>query len=98
MGAVSDQLFDSPSQPSGATQHATGAEPLAARMRPRDVDDLVGQEHLLQPGQALHEALTGNAPHSMILYGPPGAGKTTIARLVAQAADAAFEEHSAVVV
>ncbi len=67
-------------------------------MRPRGVDDLVGQPHLLQPGQALHEALTGKAPHSMILYGPPGSGKTTIARLVARAADAAIEEHSAVVV
>jgi putative ATPase len=79
-------------------QTRTGAEPLAARMRPQSVDDLVGQGHLLQPGQALHEALTGKAPHSMILYGPPGTGKTTIARLVAQAADAHFEEHSAVVV
>ncbi len=67
-------------------------------MRPQSVDDLVGQTHLLQPGQALHEALTGKAPHSMILYGPPGTGKTTIARLVAKAADAHFEEHSAVVV
>ncbi|MBI4897388.1 MAG: replication-associated recombination protein A [Actinobacteria bacterium] len=67
-------------------------------MRPQGVDDLVGQPHLLQPGQALHEALTGKAPHSMILYGPPGSGKTTIARLVARAADAAIEEHSAVVV
>lgn len=91
-----DQLFNNP-EPTSA-QTPTGAEPLAARMRPQGIDDLVGQGHLLQPGQALHEALTGAAPHSMILYGPPGAGKTTIARLVAQAADAAFEEHSAVVV
>ncbi|MFY9264291.1 MAG: replication-associated recombination protein A, partial [Solirubrobacterales bacterium] len=82
----------------GQTGGQAGAQPLAARMRPRSVDDLVGQRHLLQPGQALHEALTGKAPHSMILYGPPGSGKTTIARLVADAADAAFEEHSAVVV
>lgn len=67
-------------------------------MRPKSVEDLVGQQHLIQLGQALHEALTGAAPHSMILYGPPGSGKTTIARLVAHAADAAFEEHSAVVV
>lgn len=97
-----DQLFKSPEAggqaAAGATGAVTGAEPLAARMRPRSVDDIVGQRHLLQPGQALHEALTGKAPHSMILYGPPGSGKTTIARLVAQAADAAIEEHSAVVV
>ena len=91
------QLFDSPQAQPGQPDR-TGAEPLAARMRPRAVEDLVGQTHLLQPGQALHEALTGKAPHSMILYGPPGTGKTTIARLVAQAADAHFEEHSAVVV
>src|SRR6478609_8489760 len=92
-----DQLFEAqPQQPAGPTR--TGAEPLAARMRPQSIDDLVGQTHLLQTGQPLHEALTGKAPHSMILYGPPGTGKTTIARLVAQAADAHFEEHSAVVV
>jgi putative ATPase len=94
---MTDQLFESTAPEPGAPA-ATGAEPLAARMRPRSVDDLVGQTHLLQPGQALHEALTGKAPHSMILYGPPGTGKTTIARLVAQASGAHFEEHSAVVV
>ncbi|MBJ7459045.1 MAG: replication-associated recombination protein A [Thermoleophilaceae bacterium] len=92
-----DQLFEAQPPQTGAAT-STGAEPLAARMRPRSIDDLVGQSHLLQPGQALHEALTGKAPHSMILYGPPGTGKTTIARLVAQAADAHIEEHSAVVV
>lgn len=96
MLAVEEQLFDSPEASADAA--TTGAEPLAARMRPRSAQDLVGQQHLIQPGQALHEALTGKAPHSMILYGPPGTGKTTIARLVAQAADAHFEEHSAVVV
>jgi putative ATPase len=95
---MGDQLFETPQASTPANGHASGAisgaEPLAARMRPQSVEDLVGQAHLLQPGQALYEALSGKAPHSMILYGPPGAGKTTIARLVAQA----FEEHSAVVV
>ena len=94
---MSDRLFDA-APPAAGTQPAGGNAPLAARMRPQSVEDLVGQQHLIQPGQALYEALTGKAPHSMILYGPPGSGKTTIARLVAQAADAAFEEHSAVVV
>jgi putative ATPase len=93
---MGDQLFDTPGQE--AAQTPSGAEPLAARMRPQTIDDLAGQGHLLGPGQALREALTGKAPHSMILYGPPGTGKTTIARLVASAADAHFEEHSAVVV
>lgn len=92
-----DQLFQStPSSSSGSA--ADAHQPLAARMRPRGADELVGQQHLIQPGSALQEALTGKAPHSMILFGPPGTGKTTIARLVAQAADAAFEERSAVVV
>ncbi len=92
-----DQLFESSA--GNAAPAAGGAhEPLAARMRPRSVDELVGQSHLIKPGSALHEALTGKAPHSMILFGPPGTGKTTIARLIAHAADAAFEERSAVVV
>jgi putative ATPase len=93
-----DQLFDSPQAPAPGGGTAAAAQPLAARMRPRSVDDIVGQRHLIRPGQSLHEALTGKALHSMILYGPPGSGKTTIARLVAHAADAAIEEHSAVVV
>ncbi|HEV7918298.1 MAG TPA: replication-associated recombination protein A [Solirubrobacterales bacterium] len=93
-----DQLFEATAQTGAPSGAQSEAQPLAARMRPRTVEDLVGQPHLIQPGSALYEALTGKAPHSMILYGPPGSGKTTIARLVAAAADAAFEEHSAVVV
>ncbi len=70
--------------------------PLAVRMRPATVDEVVGQEHLLGEGSALRRALTDGRPHSMILYGPPGTGKTTLARLVATTARAAFEELSAV--
>jgi putative ATPase len=70
--------------------------PLAVRLRPRALGELVGQQHLLQEGSALRRALEDGRPHSMILYGPPGTGKTTIARLVAAAASAAFEELSAV--
>src|SRR3954463_2068041 len=65
-------------------------------MRPRPLDELVGQQHLLAEGSALRRALEDGHAHSMILYGPPGTGKTTLARLVAGAAKAAFEELSAV--
>ncbi len=70
--------------------------PLATRLRPRAVDELVGQERLLASGSALRRAIEEGHPHSMILYGPPGSGKTTIARLIARSSSAAFEEHSAV--
>jgi putative ATPase len=65
-------------------------------MRPRSLDELVGQEHILGPGSTLRKAIEGGRPHSAILYGPPGAGKTTLARIAAAGADGAFEEESAV--
>ncbi len=70
--------------------------PLAVRMRPRSLDELVGQEHVLGEGSALRTAIEQGHPHSAILHGPPGAGKTTLARIAAAGADAAFEEESAV--
>ncbi len=72
------------------------AAPLAARMRPRTLDDVVGQPALLAPGGALREAIAGDRVPSMVLYGPPGSGKTTIARVVAHGTAAEFEELSAV--
>lgn len=72
------------------------AEPLAARLRPRTLDDYLGQEHLLGPGMPLREALSRGIVDSMVFWGPPGVGKTTLARLLAQSADAAFVSFSAV--
>jgi putative ATPase len=70
--------------------------PLADRMRPRSVDEFVGQQHLLAPGRALRAALDRGQLHSMILWGPPGTGKTTLARMFAAAMDAEFIALSAV--
>ncbi len=72
------------------------AQPLAARLRPANLDEYVGQEHLLARGKPLREALEQGALHSMIFWGPPGVGKTTLARLLAQVSDAHFETISAV--
>ncbi len=66
------------------------------RMRPRSLDELIGQEHILGEGSALRSAIEAGRPHSAILYGPPGAGKTTLARIAATGAEGAFEEESAV--
>lgn len=72
------------------------AQPLAARLRATTLDEYVGQEHLLAPGKPLREALEQGALHSMIFWGPPGVGKTTLAKLLAQVSDAHFETISAV--
>ena len=72
------------------------SRPLADRMRPRAIDEYVGQEHLFGPGKPLRRMLEGGHLHSMILWGPPGTGKTTLARLVAQTCDADFIALSAV--
>ena len=75
---------------------APAYQPLAARMRPRNLDDYIGQEHLLAPGKPLREAISRGQLHSMILWGPPGVGKTSLAKLFAEQADARFETLSAV--
>ena len=75
---------------------AESLRPLAERMRPRTLDDMVGQRRLLAPGSALRRAIEGGHVHSMILWGPPGCGKTTLALLLARYADAEFRAISAV--
>jgi putative ATPase len=70
--------------------------PLAERLRPRSIDEVLGQRHLLGPGKPLRLAFDSGKLHSMILWGPPGTGKTTLARLMAQAFDAEFIALSAV--
>jgi putative ATPase len=93
---MSDQLFDAGEERPAEVVAADA--PLAVRMRPRNLDELVGQEHILGAGSALRVAIEEGRPHSSILYGPPGAGKTTLARIAAAGAAGAFEEQSAVVV
>ncbi|MEC4749190.1 replication-associated recombination protein A [Methylomicrobium sp. Wu6] len=70
--------------------------PLADRMRPKSLDEYAGQKHILQPGKPLYESIIAGRLHSMIFWGPPGAGKTTLARLIARHADAEFAPISAV--
>lgn len=78
------------------SSHQGNYQPLAARMRPRNLDDYIGQEHLLAPGKPLREAIVRGQLHSMILWGPPGVGKTSLAKLFAEQAHARFESLSAV--
>jgi putative ATPase len=95
-----DALFAAPA-PASPAAASTGFDepapdaPLPVRMRPADLDELVGQEHLLAPGSPLRQLVGGDSPQSVILWGPPGSGKTTIAHLVARAANREFVAMSA---
>jgi putative ATPase len=91
-----ERLFDTGDTPGGRTAVPAAEQPLAVRMRPRTLGEFIGQAHLLGEGSSLRVALEDGKPHSMILYGPPGSGKTTLARMLAPSAQAAFEELSAV--
>jgi putative ATPase len=97
-------LFDIDEAAPGRARPAAAGEPfappapdapLAVRMRPRSIDELVGQDHLLSPGAPLRQLVGGASPLSVILWGPPGSGKTTVAHLVAQASDRRFVAMSA---
>ena len=91
-----DGMPDTPAQSSRGPLHAVAGAPLAERMRPRTLDDYVGQEHLLGPGKPLRVQIDRDDPGSMIFWGPPGVGKTTLAKIIAETTKANFVEFSAV--
>ena len=69
---------------------AREAQPLAARLRPRTLDEFVGQEQILAPGKALRQAIENGSVGSVLFWGPPGSGKTTLGRLIASATNSVF--------
>jgi putative ATPase len=87
---------DNSQQPLALDATARDWRPLSDRMRPQRLEEFVGQSHLLAPGKPLYEAIVAGQLHSMILWGPPGTGKTTLARLIAQRSQAHFIALSAV--
>jgi putative ATPase len=95
---VSDGLFDVPGEPTstGTALGPVGASsPLAVRMRPASLDEVLGQDHLLQPNSPMRRLVEGSGAASVILYGPPGTGKTTLASLISQSTGRRFEALSA---
>ncbi|MSU91620.1 AAA family ATPase [Rhodobacteraceae bacterium 2CG4] len=90
-------LFDTPAQSARpATAKPDGPRPLADRMRPATIDEVIGQDHLLGTDGSLRAMIDAGSLPSLVFWGPPGVGKTTIARLLAQATDLAFEQISAI--
>ncbi len=93
---MADGLFDVPGEATSSGGPLVGAStPLAVRMRPASLDEVVGQDHLLRPGSPLRRMVEGSGAASVILYGPPGTGKTTLASLISQATGRRFEALSA---
>src|SRR5687767_3208471 len=94
-----DDLFSSPAPLEPAREEAPKPQrhaPLAARMRPRSLDEYVGQSHILGPGQLLRRAIEADRIQSLIFYGPPGTGKTSLAQIIANQTKSKFERLSGV--
>src|SRR5687767_4151636 len=93
-----DDLFAATreAEPSDALPRAHAPAPLAARMRPRNLDEYVGQRHILAPGQLLRRAIEADRIQSLIFYGPPGTGKTSLAQIIANQTKSKFERLSGV--
>ncbi|MBM3864243.1 MAG: AAA family ATPase, partial [Verrucomicrobia bacterium] len=82
--------------PAGGPRGAPASAPLAERMRPRTLDEVAGQAHLLTPGKLLRRAIEGDRFTSILLYGPPGTGKTTLAGVIARTTGSRFESLNGV--
>ncbi|MDR0876748.1 MAG: AAA family ATPase, partial [Treponema sp.] len=89
-------LFSAPKPGRGSGANPGTASPLADRMRPRTLDDVIGQEHIVGPGRLLRRAIQADRLSSVIFYGPPGTGKTSLARVIANTTHATFESLNAV--
>src|SRR5208283_4837142 len=79
-----------------ATENFSRNQPLAARMRPRNLDEFAGQTHILAPGQLLRRAIEADRIQSLIFFGPPGTGKTSLAQIIARQTKSKFERLSGV--
>jgi putative ATPase len=93
---MTPDLFDQDEPQRESTNVESASAPLAARMRPRTLEDFVGQEHLLGPGKALRELIEKDEIGSILFWGPPGTGKTTLARIIAERTRSTFVQFSAV--
>ena len=93
---MSGGLFDEPDDQRSADREPAADAPLAERVRPRSLAEFAGQRHLVGEGKILAKALAGDLRQSLILWGPPGTGKTTLARLIARVSELRFVPFSAV--
>jgi putative ATPase len=93
---MTDSLFDDASDTPGGAAGVDRTAPLAERMRPRTLDEIVGQDAIVGPGTPLRDAIEHDRLQSLILWGPPGTGKTTLARVIADITRATFVPFSAV--